>query len=190
VKKHVALCKKAVTVQKKKDAEAKDKVSISEARTKAVSQAQEIRSSREKSAQTPLPLFAIESDAFTPVMLGAEADFTIPNGDEPLLFKSCDKLKSVIGGEVMQKVLCNFASSYKKTKGFLESKLHQSPFLTKQGKEEVDAFMQQLKIPTLDIAKVHATFASLSWMYGLATPFHTVEFAPSSAGMVRLQVFC
>ena len=107
----------------------------------------------------------------------------------PTKMTACDAGKTYLGMPLVQKVMCNFGTQYKKSKGFDDLGVHSSPMLPKQGKEESEKLMEELaQFEAQDVAKVLPSFKDMVWLYGCKPQFPRVEALPSAAGQLRLQV--
>ena len=193
LKRHSTNSKRAADRNQKKIEGDKEKDEISKSKTAAIANAKQVRDRQEQSMKLS-GLFRIKTDKFSLVPAVDTKEqwnqfFIDSSGDRAVKCQVCDEISKFSGTEIIQRVISNFGSGYKKTKQFLETGAHTAPMMPKQGREETDAFMTQfMPVNCVDVTKVLPTFKGACWMYGLQSALPKTEPLPSGAGQLRLQM--
>lgn len=193
LKRHLANAKRTQDREVKKKVQDSEKDEIHKAKVKALDVAQQVRSQQEHNMKLS-QLFKLGDQAFKSVNRVETIEawtkhMTTCNEGDPLVLAPCDEVKKFLGSELVQKVLGNFGSSYKKTKSLMDTGLHNTPLLPKQGLEDVESIMATLaSFPQKTVTHVIANFHKSSWLYGMAAQWPKVEALPSAAGQLRIHV--
>jgi hypothetical protein len=165
-----------------------DKASLEQAKQTALDMAEGVRMDRAKAAKKIPEVFTINENLMTNVKEVTGKGWDIAD-DSSLPKKLVDspEVKSYVGQHLMQRVLCNFGGTYKKTWTCIDAGTHASPLLPKQGKEETEQFFGQFAPPSVDIGSVNQQFKTTSWLFGMNPHYTNTSTAASAAGTLRLQ---
>ena len=182
LKRHCGNCKRAAEREHKKSCADKEKEALASAKKAALETAVQIKA-RQTDALKVSSLFTLAQTLFVQVEVATSiADWNklvAADSSVPAKFTESDDVKTFLGIELIQKVLVNFGSSYKKTKSCRDVGWHNGPLLPKQGNEEFEelvakfaTFPQKESLRCCQLSKMRPGCMGKRRRFHVLRPYH------------------